>query len=217
MYFKSREQAGQLLAKRLASYRFENVVVVALTDGGVIIGREIAAELHSMLSMILLDEIEVPGEGETYGTIDSGGGFAENTSFSHDQLQEYYGEFHGMIEEQKRVKFEQMNRLLADGGVVEKALIRDHVVILVSDGFKNGLLLEAAVAFLKPVRISRLVVATPIASVAAVDRMHILADEIHCLGVTDNYLDTDHYYDVNNIPDHHQLVQIINQNILNWR
>ncbi|HEX6462136.1 MAG TPA: phosphoribosyltransferase family protein [Candidatus Saccharimonadales bacterium] len=217
MYFQSREQAGQLLAEQLIQYRYENCAVIALGDGSVLVAREIAAQLHCLLSMMLIDEIEVPGENETFGMMDHAGGFSENPNFSHDQLEEYYGEFHGMIEEQKRLKFEHMNRLFADGGAVDKVLIQDHVVILVSDGLKNGMSLEAAVEFLKPVRVQRLIIATPIASVAAVDRMHILADEIHCLGVTDNYFDTNHYYDVNNIPDHKHIVQIINQNVLNWR
>ncbi len=216
MYFQSREQAGQLLAGQLMQYRYENCAAIALGDGAVLVAREIAAQLHCLLSMMLVDDIEVPGENETFGMLDHEGGFSENINFSHGQLEEYYGEFHGMIEEQKRIKFERMNRLLADGGVVDKSLIQDHVVILVSDGLKNGMSLEAAVEFLKPVRIQRLIMATPVASVAAVDRMHILADEIHCLGVTDNYFDTNHYYDVNNIPDHKRIVQIINQNVLNW-
>ncbi len=217
MYFQSRSEAGWILAQQLKNYRYENAAVVALNDGAVLVAKEIAAELHAPLTMMLLENIEVPGESEIFGVVDHTGGFATNQSFSNGQLDDYYAEYHGIIDQQRREKFEHMNRLLMDGGLVDKELIRHHVVLLVSDGLKTGLSLEAAAEFLKPVSVERLIIATPIASVAAVDRMHILTDEIHCLGVTENYFDTNHYYDVNEIPSHEQVVQIINQSVLNWR
>lgn len=202
---------------KLAGYRYENAVVVALSDGAVLIGQEIAATLHCGLAMMMVGDIEVPGEGETYGTMDHEGGFAISRDLSASQLEDYYSEYRGLIEEKKREKFHEMNRLLTDGGLVDKTMIRHHVIILVSDGLKSGTPLDAAAEFLKPVAIERLVVAAPVASVAAVDRMHIVADEIQCLSVTDNYLDTNHYYDINEVPEHNQIVSIINQNVLNWR
>ena len=44
MYFESREEAGQRLAAKLADqYRYENCAVVALSDGAVLVGEQIAA------------------------------------------------------------------------------------------------------------------------------------------------------------------------------
>jgi len=77
--------------------------------------------------------------------------------------------------------------------------------------------LDAAADFLKPIRLQRLVIAAPIASVAAVDRAHVIADEIHILSVTDNFLDTNHYYEQNDIPSHEDTIAKINQIILNWK
>ena len=43
MYFEDRTQAGSLLAARLVEqYRYENCAVVALSDGGVLVGEQIA-------------------------------------------------------------------------------------------------------------------------------------------------------------------------------
>lgn len=217
MYFASRTEAGRKLATELADYRYENSIVVALSDGAVLVGQEIAATLHCGLGMMMVDKIDVPGESQTYGTINHEGGFAVNPEFSSGQLEDYYAEFHGLIEQQKQDRFHHMNQLLTDGGLVDRDMLRHHVVILVSDGFSDGMPLDAAAEFLKPIAIERLIVAAPIASVAAVDRMHIIADEIKCLGVTANYLDTDHYYDINQVPEHRQVVEFINQNVLNWR
>jgi hypothetical protein len=46
--------------------------------------------------------------------------------------------------------------------------------------------------------------------------MHILADEIFCLGIIHDYISTDHYYEKNDIPDHQTVVEIIKNIVLNW-
>ena len=74
-----------------------------------------------------------------------------------------------------------------------------------------------AVDFLKPVRIKKLVVASPVAAIGAVDKLHVLADELHILDVKENYMGTDHYYEDNEIPSHDETVEKINQIILNWQ
>jgi predicted phosphoribosyltransferase len=61
------------------------------------------------------------------------------------------------------------------------------------------------------------VVASPTATVPAVDRLHVAADELHILDVKANWLGVDHYYDRNNIPTHEETIAHINEIILNWR
>jgi len=216
-YFTSRAHAGWFLAQQLMSYRYENCVVVALSDGGVQVGEQIASALHCSLTMLLMEDIEVPGEGTLFGTVDQGGGFTYNQMFSTGEIEEYYSEFHGYLEDQKREHFQHMNRLLGDGGLISEDMLKDQVVILVADGLPVGASLDAAADFLKPIRLQRLVIAAPIASVAAVDRAHVIADEIHILSVTDNFLDTNHYYEQNDIPSHEDTIAKINQIILNWK
>lgn len=217
MYFRSRAEAGEKLADQLMVYRFENCITVALSYGSLDVAEPIAARLHSLLGLFLTEKIDIPGENLTIGTVDQRGGFLYNTELSESEAKDYYGEMHSYIDDQKREKFQKINRLLADGGLLNVNALREHVIILVADGLKSGSLLDAAAEFLKPIKIKRLIIATPIATVQAVDRMHIVADELHCLSATDNYLDTNHYYDTNTIPSHQQAVQKINNIILNWR
>lgn len=217
MYFHSRTEAGQMLAERLMQYRYENAIVVALSHGAVVVGAPIAARLHSALGLFLTEGIDIPGEGTTVGTVSQGGGFTYNQNLSEGEADDYYSEFHSYIDDQKREKTAHINRLLADGGALDVEVLREHVVILVSDGLQSGDILDAAADFLKPVKTKRLVIAAPVASVAAVDRMHILADELHVLSVTENYLDTAHYYDIDDVPTHEQAIQTINNIVLNWK
>lgn len=218
MYFENREQAGNILAAELVGkYRYEDCCVVALSDGAVVVGEQIARELHCILTMLLVEEIQVPGEGASFGGVTPDGGFTYNGMFSAGEIEEYTSEYHGYLEEQKREAFQTLNRLLGDGGLTDENMLRDHVIILVADGLDSGSSLDSAVSFLKPIRIKKLVVVTPVSSVQAVDKLHVLADELHVLDVKDNFMGTDHYYTHNDIPSHEDTIAKINQIVLNWK
>jgi putative phosphoribosyl transferase len=217
MYFQSRAEAGYRLAFELMQYRYEDTVVLCLSDGAVLVGQQIAASLHATLTMMLVEEIDVPGEGALFGTVNQSGRFTYNGMFSIGEIEEYFSEFHGYLEDQKRSVTSRINRLLSDGGLVDETMLRGHNVIVVADGLPNGTSLDAVADYMKPIRVKRLIVVTPIAAVDAVDRMHILSDELHVLGVTTNYMGTNHYYDNNDIPDHKEIISILNNTILSWR
>jgi putative phosphoribosyl transferase len=218
MYFESRLHAGQQLAAELfEKYRYENCAVVALSDGGVLVGEQIAAQLHCVLTMLIVEDIEIPGESLSFGGVSQNGNFTYNSEFTSGQIDGYTSEYHGYLEEQKREAFQRINRLLGEGGLIDYDLLRDRTIILVSDGFVDSTVIDVALDFLKPIRIQRLVVAAPVASEQAVDRLHVAADELHILDVKVNYFDTDHYYTQNEIPTHEETVDRINKIILNWR
>lgn len=218
MYFESRGHAGTLLAKELVEkYRYENCAVVALSDGAVLVGEQIASALHCILTLLLVEDIEVPGESMSFGSVSQGGGFTYNGMFSAGEIEAYTSEFHGYLDEKKREAFQRINRLLGDGGLINEEMLRDHTVILVADGVENGASIDAAMDFLKPIRINKVVIATPVASVPAVDRLHMTADELHILDVKENFMGIDHYYEDNTIPSHEETIAKINQIVLNWQ
>lgn len=212
MYFNSRKEAGQKLALELTNYIDSNCVVIALSEGAVEVGEQIASRLHCGLDILLSEEIRLPGEPNAIGVVAQDGSFVYNHMLSAGEIDEYYSEFHAYIDDQKRQKYAEINRLLGNGGLLAPEALHDRIIILVSDGLVNGMSLEAAKELLKPVKIGRLVVATPIASVQAVDKMHVLADELHCLAVTDNYIKTDHYYNVNDMPNRQEIIEKIKNN-----
>jgi len=216
MYFKDRNQAGQQLAVKLKDYRYENTAVVALSDGGVIVAAEIAKALHCVLTMLLTEEIKLPGEPNAIAVVNQDGGFTYNKMYSTGQIEGFASEYRTYIEQEKERKFHVINRLLGDGGLIRRDLLYGRNVILVSDGLQNGLSLDAAADFLKPIRMEKLIIATPLASVQAVDRMHLMADEICCLSVLENFMNIDHYYENNKMPSHEELIKTIETIVLNW-
>ncbi|MFZ1360738.1 MAG: hypothetical protein WAS27_01745 [Candidatus Saccharimonadales bacterium] len=218
MYFESRTQAGQVLAEQLLEqYRYEDCAVVALSDGAVQVGEQIATALHSILTMLIYETIEVPGESQTFGAMSQSGDFTFSSQLSAGEQSEYASEFHGYLEEAKRTAYSKINQLIGDGGIIDHDMLRDRTVILVADGLNSVAVLDVALDFLKPIRMNRLVIAAPVVDVAVVDKMHTYADELHILDVKENYLDTDHYYDNNDVPSHEETIAKINEIVLNWK
>lgn len=217
-YFPSRQVAGSLLADELeVKYRFEDCAVVALSDGAVVVAAQIAARLHCVLTMLLTAPIRLQGETDTLAEIDHFGGLTYNNMLSAGELEEIQSENFSYIEQQKMQKLFEMNRLLGQGGIINKELLRGRNIIVVSDGLVNGMSMHAAAEYLKPIKIDKLIMVTPFASVTAVDQMHILADELLCLNTIENVISINHYYEDNTIPPHEKIVQIIEDIILHWK
>jgi putative phosphoribosyl transferase len=218
MYFASRVQAGRMLAQRLEpKYRYENCAVVALNDGGVVVGAQIAAQLHCVLGMVLTSNITLPREQTAVGAVSATGGFTYNADFSTGEIEELQQEYRGYIEEQKLTKLHEMNVLLGSGGLMRRDLLVGHNVILVADGIRGSSQLAAAQLFLKSIKIDRLIVATPMADVKALDTIHVMADEVQCLDTIDGTFEIDHYFEENDIPDHETVVKTIENIILHWK
>lgn len=218
MYFKSRTQAGQLLADQIdKKYHGATCAVVALSDGAVMVGAQIAMRLHCVLTMLLTDAIHLPRETTAVGGISQDGTFTYNNFYSPGQIEDFVSEYRTFIEQEKMNKMQEMHRLQGKGGLIKKSLLRNHTVILVSDGLSNGFSLDLAAEYLKPIKVERLIVATPLASVPAVDRMHVLADEIFCLSVIEDYISTEHYYEANDVPSHEMVVKTIEEIVTHWK
>ena len=205
--------ANQLVAK----YRYENCAVVALDDGGVVVGAQIAASLHCVLSLLLNEEIKLPRELEAIAAISQDGSVTFNSTYSPGELDELVGEYFQYIEQEKLTQLHKLNRILGDGNTVDKRLLAGRNIILVSDGLASGFAIDLAADFIKPIPREKLIVATPLASVKAVDRLHVTADEIYVLSVVENYMSTDHYYDKRDIPPHDKIVEIIERITLSWK
>jgi predicted phosphoribosyltransferase len=218
MYFKSRVEAGQLLAKQITQkYKGDDCAIVALNDGGVMVGSQIALALHSVLTLLFTESINLPREDAAVGGMSQDGSFAFNQKYSQGEIDEFVAEYYHFIEQEKMTKMQEMHRLLGRGGLIKRELLKDHNVILVSDGLMDGFAIDVALQFLKPIHINKLIIATPLASVAAVDRMHILGDDIFCLSVIEDYISTDHYYETQDVPPHDKVIKTIEQIVSHWK
>lgn len=216
MYFHNRVEAGEKLAQELMSYKDQPTATIALSDGAIVIAAQIASVLHCVVSLLLMEPILLPGEPEAVAVVNQDGGFTYNHMYSKGEIEEFNMEYYKYIEQMKLDKINEMHRLFGKRGLIRKDLLNSHNIILVSDGFSSGFSLDAAIDYLKVVKTKRVIVVTPVASISAVDRMHVMADEIHCLTVVENYMSTNHYYEDNTLPSHATIVRIIENIVQNW-
>lgn len=204
MYFYDRSEAGRKLADKLAeSYRETEMSVLAVSPGGVIVGAEIARQAGARMSLLLTEPIDLPGVGETdaIGLIDQDGHFTYNRMMPTGLLTEMLTDMRSYFEDQKVQKLHELTRSMSGEGFIEPDMYQQCHVVIVSDGFSTGLAFDAAAHYLKTIDTGRLIAAAPNVSISAVDRLHMLADEVAILDVLDPYLDTDHYFEDNRIPD----------------
>ena len=216
MYFKSRADAGRQLADRLEKYKAQNIVVIALDEGSSIVAAQIAMRLHANLVLYLIKNIYLPGENEALGALGAGGNYSRNNFFSAGELEDLTSEYHNYIDQRLMEANHELHMLLGRDGQIDKNLLRHRVVIVVADGLASGFSLQVCADFLKTVAIKKMVAVTPVASIAAVDRMHLIADEICCMSVTANFIAASHYYDDNTIPNIDGILKIMRNITLNW-
>jgi predicted phosphoribosyltransferase len=218
MYFKNRVEAGKMLADLLTKYKKEPCTVVALSDGAVVVGAQIAARLKCVITLLLAEPINAPGEPTAVASINQEGGYTMNTaSYSQGQLDELDMEYHQSFEQSKLEKLAKMHRLIGREDLIRREFLKQHTVILVADGLGDAFLLDAAALYFKPSKLKRLIIATPVANVTAVDRMHLVGDEIFCLGVVENYMGASHYFEENQIPDHETVIATVQTIVANWK
>lgn len=221
-YFEDRQEAGRLLAERLTHHKAHHCVVLCLSDGGVVVGAEIAKFLHTGLFNLITEEKELPAELDPYASANSSGSLMynspnyNNNGYSTGEIELIKAESYPSILQERMNAFQKINRVSDKQDSVPKKLLKNHIVILVSDGFRNGLSLDVAAEFLGHLQIKRLIVAVPVASVYAADKMHYLADEIVCLDVVENFVSIDHYYKDNSIPSHKNIVDRMKNIVFEW-
>ncbi len=217
-YFPSRVDAGDLIADKLEPmYRYEDCAVLALGDGAVLVGAAIAKRLHCVLNLLILEPIQLPREHEVLATINHLGGVTFNDKFSPGELEAFRSEYFSYLEQQKLEKLFAMNRMIGQGGILDKDQLYGRNIIVVSDGLQNGFSMRAAYDFLKPIKVKNVIMATPFATVSAVDQMHVMADQIICLNVLDDIISIDHYYDDASLPSKEKVIKIMEDIILKWQ
>lgn len=216
-YFYSRRDAGKLLASQMYKYRLDDTIVLSLSEGAVLVGAEIAKRLHSLIALLMTKNVYLPDGRTVVGVVNEVGGFIYNNAFSSGEIEYLQTEYRNNIELAKMQAMHELHLALGQGGIISSDYFRDRVVIVVSDGSLNGMAFEMAYDYLKGIKTKKIIMASPIAGVPAIDRMHILADELYCLNATDSVFEIDHYYEDNKLPDRNEIIQILNGIVLNWQ
>lgn len=177
--FRDRVDAGRQLAGRLALYANRpDVLVLGIPRGGVPVAFEVARAIGAPLDVVIVRKLGTPGQKElAMGAIASGGACILN--------QELIAELDITREEIEDVIASETNELrrreLLYRGVRPDISPRDRIVILVDDGIATGSSMLVAVSALRTLAPKKIVVAVPVASTHAEERMAGVADEFVCV------------------------------------
>lgn len=215
-YFKDRQEAGKLLAEQLMDYAPQNCAVLALSEGGLVVGAEVAKKVHASLFLLSMEDITLPRELVPLATMTNAGTFTYNHSLSNADLEEITNESRNLIDQMKLETFQKLNRLISKDGPINKQLLNRHQVIVVSDGIYNGLSLDVASDFLRPVASKGIVVATPLCNGEVVDKIRLMSDAFYCLDFVSDEFPLSHYYTDDSVPDHDTAVEIMRNISLQW-
>lgn len=183
--FKDREQAGELLARRLTAYTGRSdVIVLALPRGGVPVGAAVARKLGVPLDVLLVRKLGLPGREEyAMGAIASGGHcILQAEVLSALDIPPQVIEVVSQREMQEIKRREKLYR--ADRPAPQ---LREHVVILVDDGLATGSTMKVAVHVVREANPAKLIVAVPVAPIEACEKLKAEADEIICLSMPDPF------------------------------
>ena len=152
MRFVDRSDAGRRLAARLSELPRDQLVVLGLPRGGVVVAYEVATALGAALDVILVRKLGAPFQPElAMGAIGEDG---------------------------VRVVDELARRARQFRGGRERVPLVGCTALIVDDGIATGSTARAACAVARAHGAARIVVAAPIASPGSVGRLHRDADEV---------------------------------------
>jgi predicted phosphoribosyltransferase len=190
MRFASRQDAGCRLGELLREQNVQAELVLGLPRGGVVVAAEVARLLERPLDVLVVRKIGHPWHREfAVGALaEPGVVIFDEASLSEipvarQQLDEVVAEETARLQSYCR-QFHPAGAPALDG----------KTVLLVDDGLATGATAEAAVLSAKRQRARRVIVATPVASTKAVERLARVADEVVALFTDPDFVAVGQYY-----------------------
>jgi putative phosphoribosyl transferase len=178
MQFRDRRDAGRQLADRLATVALQRPIVLAVPNGGVLVGAEVASRLHAPLEVFVAVKLRTPANQElAVGALAEGMDTplvrkaARDAGLTQADLQ--------TAEAQARESI--LLRVLKYRGPRPLPELRGRDAILVDDGLATGATAEAALRVLRSHGPRRLLLAVPVCAPNSAARLAGLADEVLCL------------------------------------
>jgi predicted phosphoribosyltransferase len=190
--FASREDAGLRLGRCLQEQRVQADLVLGLPRGGVVVAAGVAHALHLPLDVLVVRKIGHPWHREfAVGALAENGVVVldESAVGSNPMVR---AELEEVIQEEKERLRSYQARFHPKGAPD----LRGKAVLLVDDGLATGATTEAAVLSARKRNASTIVVAAPVASTNAVERLARVADEVRVLYADPAFNAVGQYYDV---------------------
>jgi|LSQX01.1.fsa_nt_gb predicted phosphoribosyltransferase len=183
MIFQDRREAGIKLAQALGKFHGQDVIILALPRGGVVLGAEIAKQLHAPLDLVLTKKIGHPLNPEyAICAMAEGGEPICNTLEVSMVDQEWFQN------EIKRTQAELARRRSEYLGDAAPREVKGKIAIIVDDGIATGYTMMAALEELKRRGAKKVVVAIPVTPADTAPHLEKMGAELISLKVDPYYL-----------------------------
>ncbi|MFC1991193.1 phosphoribosyltransferase [Chloroflexota bacterium] len=196
--FENRNDAGRQLAEQLGEYEGQSTVVLAIPNGGVPVGLEVALAIQAVLDLVISRKLPLPLAPEAgFGAVGDDG-----TVIFNEELVNRYALTQQQIDYQIiRVREEIRQRKQLYQKDNPPTVASGKTVIITDDGLASGFTMLATVATVRRRRPKEIVVAVPASSAAALEQVEKVADKVVTLAtgsmprfaVADYY---QHWYDL---------------------
>lgn len=173
--FENRQDAGRKLAQQLAEYN-QRVVVLAIPNGGVPVGAEVAGALQKAeFSLVVVRKIPVPLNPEAgFGAIADDG----TVIFDEDMVAKMGLPRQQIDCEVNKVRENVKQRSLLYSRERPLVVVDGKTVIITDDGLASGYTILAAVESVRRRRPREIVVAVPVAWETALEKVKKVADKV---------------------------------------
>ncbi|PWU08295.1 MAG: phosphoribosyltransferase [Verrucomicrobia bacterium] len=189
--FASRHQAGQSLGQYLQERHVQAELILGLPRGGVVVAAEVARQMGLPLDVLIVRKIGHPSQREF-----AVGALAEPDVVLFDEA--VIGTNPIIRAELTKVVAEEEQRLQtyqAEFHLNGPPVLGGKAVVLVDDGLATGATTQAAIASARKQNAASVVVAAPVASTTAVERLTPLADDIVVLLMDPDFEAVGRYYE----------------------
>jgi predicted phosphoribosyltransferase len=190
MLFKNRLEAGEKLASMLGGLK-DNVLVLAIPRGGVVVAAPIARALKAPLDVIIPRKVGVPANPElAIGAVTQDGYVLWNEELK-GRLRLKEADLRFAVEEALQ---EIRRRLLFYRGDSPPPIVRGKTVVLVDDGIATGFTVKAALRSIALQDPSLLILAVPVAPPEVIPEMAKEVDEVVCLATPEPFYAVGQFY-----------------------
>ena len=173
--FNNRYDAGRQLAGKLVKYKGQSAIVLAIPNGGVHVGLEVALALEADLDLVISRKIPLPLNPEAgFGAVADDG-----TAIINDEVVKRMGLTPHQINYQiNRVRADIRQRSLLYRKDKPLAVVSGRTVIIVDDGLATGFTMRAAAESVRRRHPASIIVAVPATSSGALEHVGKVADRI---------------------------------------